>query len=115
MHKVEKVKAPGRDQVELLKETYEKGLEKKVEFEEQRRKHHLGHVKDDVDMLIMKLYTWSDYESRLNGCDVIYDGGYAPFKKLAVRYNALEKKAAARDYRRKALLIELGKLPEGEK
>ena len=38
MHKVEKVKAPGRDYVELLKETYEKGTPQGEELGRWRQK-----------------------------------------------------------------------------
>ncbi len=38
MHKVEKVKAPGRDHVELLKETYEKGTPQGEELGRWRQK-----------------------------------------------------------------------------
>ncbi len=37
-YKIEKVKAPGRDQVELLKETYEKGTPKGEEMGKWRQK-----------------------------------------------------------------------------
>ncbi len=37
-HKVEKVKAPGREQVELLKETYEKGTPQGEEMGKWRQK-----------------------------------------------------------------------------